>query len=176
MSSQEKIEILPEFLPSPHPLLILQSDEALTSSDDELIGHWPLAPDISIQSGLTCCDTRPAASRLISSVGRSLLIRESSMRGCKINAIKEWVGQFRQGVEWGRRQPPMTEEKCLPEEATSEGRSPAAGEEGLKYEVWWSLSLCNGHTRITVHEAPVFHIGTIYGGWPRSIDLNCVTK
>ena len=34
--------------------------------------------------------------------------------------------------ELGRRQPPMTEEKCLPEEATSEGRSPAAGEEGLK--------------------------------------------
>ena len=66
----------------------LQSDEALTS-DDELIGHWPQPPDISIQSGLTCCDTRPAASRLISSVGRSLLIQERSKRGCKINAIKE---------------------------------------------------------------------------------------
>ena len=57
---KEKLEILPEFLSSPLTsccLSALQSDETLTS-DDELIGHWPLPPDISIQSGLTCCDTR----------------------------------------------------------------------------------------------------------------------
>ena len=84
----------------------------------------------------------------------------------KCNIPKWWDNSDR-----GRRQPPMTEEKCLPEEATSEGWSPAAaGEECLKYEVWWSLSLCNGHTRNTrITEyyywvSPVFYICTMYVG------------
>ena len=97
--------------------------------------------------------------------------------GCSIiNALKECRTIQTEGGESGRRQPPMTEEKCLPEEATSEGRSPAAGERV-------SNMRCDDHYHYVMDTlallymmSPCSTLANCRLGWPRSIDLNCVTK
>ena len=79
----------------------------------------PPDADISIQPGLTCCDTR-LMPHLIKTDGPDYRIRV-------VKIINATILPIQTGVEGVWRQPPMTEEKCLPEEATSEGLSPWGG-------------------------------------------------